>query len=538
MENKFLRGTFFLTMASLISKILGFIYIIPFTALVGEAGYALYKYAYGPYTLILALSTVGLPLAVSKFVSKYNGRGNYKASQDLLKIGILLMTITGLIALVALYSLAPYLSGIVTDPGDTTGNSKQDVIFVIRMVSFALLIVPAMSLLRGYFQGNQSMGPSALSTVIEQVGRIVFILLGTYVALHYFNSTPSKAVGIGTFGAFIGGIAGLVVLITVFIKRKRIIQKEVDASKHNEKINAVPMLKELVSYAVPFVIVGLTIPIYQNIDTYTINPLFQSIGYTQREAETVNAVVGLAQILVMVPVSLATAFSLSLIPGITSSFVQNDLTDVHQKITKTIQLLLFFTLPASVGLSLLGRPVYTMIFGLENSPELGGIILSWYSLAAVIFALFTVTAAILQGINKQKMVVIGVGIGILTKIILNVILVPISGEVAPILATYGGFAISVSYNIYLIRKTIHFQVVPLMKSITPVIGLVVIMAVAVISVHHLIDMNVSKAMNRYSMAVLTSILCVLSGLLVYLGLGSRISLIKGFVPLRKNKKSI
>ncbi|MEB2294494.1 oligosaccharide flippase family protein, partial [Priestia megaterium] len=73
MDTKFIRGTFFLTTSTLISKILGFIYIIPFTALVGNTGYALYKYAYGPYTLMLSISTMGLPLAVSKFVSKYNG---------------------------------------------------------------------------------------------------------------------------------------------------------------------------------------------------------------------------------------------------------------------------------------------------------------------------------------------------------------------------------------------------------------------------------------------------------------------------------
>ena len=88
MDNKFIRGAFFLTVASLISKVLGFIYIIPFTALVGTQGYALYKYAYGPYTILLSISTIGLPLAVSKFVSKYNELGNYRVGLTLLKYGM------------------------------------------------------------------------------------------------------------------------------------------------------------------------------------------------------------------------------------------------------------------------------------------------------------------------------------------------------------------------------------------------------------------------------------------------------------------
>lgn len=113
MNNKLVRGTFFLTAATFISKILGFVYIIPFMNLVGDEGYALYKYAYGPYGLMISLSTMGLPLAVSKYVSKYNGLGNYRASQDLLKFGLFLMMVTGFIACATLYALAPTLAHFV-----------------------------------------------------------------------------------------------------------------------------------------------------------------------------------------------------------------------------------------------------------------------------------------------------------------------------------------------------------------------------------------------------------------------------------------
>src|SRR5690242_8934233 len=198
MDTKFIRGTFFLTASTLISKILGFIYIIPFTALVGNSGYALYKYAYGPYTLMLSISTMGLPLAVSKFVSKYNGMGNYRAGQDLLKFGLYLMIFTGMLSSIILYSLAPFLAEMVISKHDSTGNKLEDVIYVIRLVSFALLIVPPMSILRGYFQGNQSMGPSALSTILEQVVRVIFIVLGAYIVIKFGHSV-TEAVGIGTF---------------------------------------------------------------------------------------------------------------------------------------------------------------------------------------------------------------------------------------------------------------------------------------------------------------------------------------------------
>lgn len=534
MESKFIRGTFFLTAASLISKILGFIYIIPFTALVGTQGYALYKYAYGPYTILLSISTIGLPLAVSKFVSKYNELGNYKVGLTLLRSGMYLMVISGVISFAVLYLSAPFLAGILIDPNDQTGNSLEDVQFVIRLVSFALLIIPAMSIFRGYFQGSQSMGPSALSTVIEQVVRIIFILAGAYVTLHIFNSSLTNAVGIATFAAFIGGVAGFIVLLFVFFKRKELIKKQKDMSPNNEDLKLVSIYKELIGYAVPFVITGLAIPIYQNIDTFTINELFQSIGYKLDEAETINSVIGLAQILVMVPVSLATAFGMSLIPGITSAFTSGKMLEVQSKISQTIQFLMIFTLPSAMGLCILGEPIYTMVFGLENSPELGGDILQWYSLAAVFFALFTVTAAIMQGINEQKKLITGIILGVFLKIVLNFVLVQYLEEVGPILATYFGFIVSVLYNIYIIKKTIKYKLLPLFQTLKEVFLLVLVMSIVVWCVKFLTELWLPETINLYSRAVVTSIISIFVGLLVYFGIGSRLNLVKR-LSLRNQK---
>ncbi len=164
----FIRGTIFLTMATMISKMLGFIYVIPFTAMVGTSGYVLYTYAYRPYTIMLSIATMGLPLAVSKMVSKYDQLNDYHTVKRVLKSGIVFMFIMGVISCFTLYMLAPHLAKLVIDGNDQTGNSVGAVTTNIRIVSFALILVPVMSLLRGFFQGFQSMGPSALSVVVEQ----------------------------------------------------------------------------------------------------------------------------------------------------------------------------------------------------------------------------------------------------------------------------------------------------------------------------------------------------------------------------------
>ena len=535
MESKFIRGTFFLTAASLISKILGFIYIIPFTALVGTQGYVLYKYAYGPYTILLSISTIGLPLAVSKIVSKYNELGNYRVGLTLLRYGMYLMVISGIISFAALYLSAPFLASVLIGTNDQTGNSVDDVQYVIRLVSFALLIIPAMSIFRGYFQGSQSMGPSALSTVVEQVVRIVFILAGAYITIHIFNRSVTDAVGIATFAAFIGGVAGFLVLLLVFYKRRELIKKQRNASPHNKDLKVISMLKELIGYAIPFVITGLAIPIYQNIDTFTINKLFQSIGYNLNEAETINSVIGLAQILVMVPVSLATAFGMSLIPGITSDFIGGRILEVRNKISETVQIIVFFTLPAALGLCILGDPIYITIFGVENSPELGGDLLQWYSLAAVFFAMFTVTAAIMQGINEQKKLIIGVLLGVFLKIVLNYILVPYFKEAGPILATYFGFMISILFNIFIIKKAIQFKLSPLLKTLKGIFLLVLTMSVAVWCVKLFSELWLPKGLSIYSRAAVTSIISISTGVFVYLGIGYKLNLVRRFSLRTKSK---
>ena len=306
----------------------------------------------------------------------------------------------------------------------------------------------------------------------------------------------------------------------------------------NENVAVIPMFKELIGYAIPFVVTGLTIPIFQNIDTFTINKLFRLIDYTLLEAEKINSVIGLTQILIMVPVSLATAFGMSLIPGITSSFTNGKIGEVQHTMTRTLQTIMFFILPAAIGLTILSKPIFLMIFGNRNSPDLGGEIMQSYSMASVIFALFTVTTAIMQGVNKQKKVMIGIMIGVIIKIVLNIIFIPTFKEVGPVIATYCGLTVSVMYNAYFIQKTIGFDYMTLFKTLKPIIFLSAIMSVAVISVKLLTEIWLLDSHDTYFNACIVSIVSIMTGALVYLGMGAKSNLLNdlGIAKYGKYKK--
>src|SRR5699024_3281700 len=185
MSNKLLKGTMLLTGAAFLSKFLGMIYVIPFNEFVGDKGGELYFYAYNPYTILISISTVGIPLAVSKMVSRYNSLGYYDIGFKVLRISLSFMVITGVVAFLVLYfGVGWFASKYIYD--SEHGYSAAELKIVIQMISFSLLIIPFMSVIRGFFQGNQIMEPTAVSQVVEQIVRIFFVLVSAFMIIKIY----------------------------------------------------------------------------------------------------------------------------------------------------------------------------------------------------------------------------------------------------------------------------------------------------------------------------------------------------------------
>nr|WP_309099621.1 polysaccharide biosynthesis protein [Fredinandcohnia onubensis] len=448
-DSKLLRGTFVLTLATYISRVLGMIYVFPFVYLVGSLGSALYSYGYAQYTIFLFISTAGIPAAVSKFVSKYNSLGDYHTGMRMYKSGLIVMGLTGLVGFTILNLIAPILAPIVLGGGDA-GNTVEDVTFVIRMVSFALLVVPIMSIQRGFFQGHQSMGPTAVSQVVEQIVRISFVLAATFIVMKIIDGERVFAVGLATFGAFIGALGGLVILLWYWFKRKPYLDEMLAKSKPQTDMTTKEMFRELFSYAGPFVIVGLAIPLYQYVDQLTFNKTMMSNGVDKDVSEGLfSYVTFMVPKLVMIPVSLATAFSLTLVPTITKSFTSGDFSLLRSQIDKTFQICVLLVLPAVVGLSVLAYPAFNAFFEMS---EAGGRILRWYAPVAILFSFYSISAAILQGINKQKFAVVSLFMGLIFKISFNSPFISWFGEIGSILATALGYTMAILYCFWMISR--------------------------------------------------------------------------------------
>lgn len=447
MSSKLLRGTFILTLGTLLSKVLGLFYVIPFYQIVGPTGTTLYQYSYVPYTIFISIATAGVPLAVSKFISKYNALEEYAVGRKLFKSGLIVMLLTGLIAFLVLYFSAPLIAEMVIQDKDQK-TSVNDVITVIRAVSFALIVVPFMSLIRGFFQGHQSMGPSAVSQVVEQIVRIAFLLAGAYIVLNVMHGSMVSAVSIATFAAFIGAIGSLIVLLWYWFKRKPFLDEQLLKDKGQVDIPLREIYKEILIYAAPFVFVGIANPLFQFIDQLTFNRAMASIGLAKQTDFAFSVLNFESHKLVIIPVSLATAFSLTLVPTVTKAFMEKDRKSLNRQLNQTFQVLMFLTMPAVIGMSMLAEPIFTVFY---EHKELGTEVLRAYSLVAILFALFSVTAAILQGINEQRYTILSLLVGLLVKLCLNIPLIKTFETNGAVLATALGYFAAILINMYVIK---------------------------------------------------------------------------------------
>ncbi|RYG71537.1 polysaccharide biosynthesis protein [Lentibacillus lipolyticus] len=491
------KGTMLLTSATFLSKFLGMIYVIPFHGLVGETGGTLFQFAYTPYNILISISTIGVPLAVSKFVSKYNSLGDYDTGMRMFKAGMMLMAATGFIAFLTLFFSAGFLADQMITNEEAGHINTRDVTLVIRMVSVALLIIPAMSIVRGFFQGYESMGPTAVSQVVEQIVRIGFILIATFIIKVLLDGTTVTAVGLSTFAAFIGALASCIVLWIYWRRRREHIYAQIRQQRYTYDLPMKSLFAELFRYAGPFVLVGVATPLYQLVDQFTFERAMTAIG-KKDIFETAYAVINFyGHKLIIIPVTIATGLSLAIIPVLTKTFTQNNRHLLNQQIHQALQIVLVLVVPAVAGLSMLSDVAYGSLYGMDNI-AITGTLLGWYAPAGLLFAMFTVTASILQGINEQRFALISLSGGLLVKVLFNIQLIHIFGAKGSIFGTMLAVGTAVALNLWRIRKAIHFSYKQTFKRFLLIGIFTVIMCVSIWIVKAVFGIFLAYEANRLS----------------------------------------
>lgn len=457
-KNSFIEGTIVATMGIFLVKVIGIIYVIPLNAIIGEQGGALYGYGYTIYQLFLSISSAGFPFAISKITSEYNALGYKKAISNTYKVSLKLISVISILIFFILFIFAPQIGKLIIGKA-TEGNTYQDIGFVIRMVSFAILVVPFLGVTKGLLQGYKYITSYSISQVIEQVVRVIIILVGTYVSLKVLHLPLKIGVGIAVSAAFFGGLAAYIYL-KIKIKKANLLPKNV--LDDEVVISSSEIIRKILMYSIPFIMISLVNNLYTTVDMILLSRTMNDLLHLK--SSVVDSIVGvyttwgikLNNIILAVSTGLVT----SLIPNIVTSFTKHDMDDVNDKFNKAIQCVLLVIVPMTIFLSLLVKPVWTLFYG--NS-YYGPIVYQYFVYTALFGGIYTIIVNTLQGINKYKLVIATVMIGLVTNAILDVPLMLFFDKIGmnvsygAITAALIGYTLSIVTSMGILKKKYLFR---------------------------------------------------------------------------------
>jgi len=453
-KDNFIQGAFIATICLVLTKILGIIYVIPFYATVGSTGSVIYGCAYNVYAIFINLSTIGLPLAISKLVSEYNTLGFQNLKQRAYKLSSRIMLCTAFIATLLLFIFARFIAiNIITD---TSSELINEIVFVIRVSSTAIMFVTIISMIRGYFQGMKYIKVSSFSQVIEQFVRVGLIIVGSFIVLKLTGSVV-YAVAIAVFGATVGAIVSMLYLI----KKKQQLNKLEDYNSYKikaeeKKVTNKTLLKKILTYTIPFVIMGVFGSSFELVGMFTVVRTLTKYGYSTEVASIImNIVTTLGSKLNVIITAIASGIVISLLPNLTSDFVKKDHKEMKNKINRTLQIVIYITIPMAVGLSLLAEPVWNIFYGVS---EYGPKVFKFSIFIAVFSSLSTNIMIASQSLNRYKSLYIGLIGGFLFNALTNILFMEIFYKIGfPIY--YGNlFATMIGYLITILIPLIDIKI--------------------------------------------------------------------------------
>lgn len=436
----FVKGAAILGVAGLVSKLLGAVYRIPYQNIAGDIGLYVYMQVYPLYTTLLILATAGFPIAISKIVSERLAVGDVLGAQKAFRIASISLVVLGIFFFLLLYGGAPVVASLMGD---------EHLARPLRAVSWSLPLIPMAAILRGYFQGYQNMMPTGVSQVIEQLVRVIFILLSAVWAMNVYQDAYLAGTG-AVFAAFPGGLAAVIVLLWYWRKDRQnapLIHKQEQSAGAGTWTNR-QVLRSLLFYALPICMGALVLPLIPLVDSMTVVNMLQWSGMEENSAKLVKGAFDRGQPLIQFGTFFATSLSLALVPAISEAVAQRQHHLISSRSEIAIRLTLLLGLPASFGLALLAEPINVKLYGDDKGTQA----LAVQSFTILFATLSISSAGILQGLGRVMRPARNLFIGVLVKLVLNLALIPLWGISGAALATVLAYAVAMALNVLAVKK--------------------------------------------------------------------------------------
>ncbi len=436
-KNTFLESAFILVLANAIVKVIGAIFKIPMTNLLGSYGMGIFNMGYQVYATLFVISTAGLPVAVSKMVSEANSLGKHKEVRSIVRITLIIFTVVGMIGSLILFFGSTFLVELFAGE-----NVSEQAYFSVITISPSLFFVAIASTIRGYYQGLNNMVPTGISQVIEALLKL-FAGYGLAYALLLMGKSEEIAAAGALFGVTLGTVLSSVYLV---IKLKREGIRATSVRKNIPSLSPRGIILKLIKTAVPVTIGAAVISLTSLIDTALVMRRLQTIGYSADESLFLfGAYTSMPISIFNLPQTLITAISISVIPAITTAFAKNNVPQGIKTINSAMKIAVLIALPCAVGLNVLARQILNLLYSRPEEVLVAYPQLEILAFAVVFVALVSLTNATLQAMSHATIPVTHMLIGGIIKIVANYILVgipEININGAPIGTTLCYFTIS------------------------------------------------------------------------------------------------
>lgn len=470
-----------------ISKALGLLYYAPLSSLAGEANMAFYSIAYTYYDLLLKISSAGIPFAIAALVSRYYAKEDYKTVLLIKKMGIsLVMGLTFLVALVFLLIASPLAAQSMG-----SGASSEDIIHlrnIFYILLFAVILVPYLSAVRGYYQGLKRLDLYGASQALEQFVRVACIILLGYLFVSILHFDSIYAIYMAILAA---GIAALVcIFFFLFMTKKD--DKKIDTLVKKQESPAITkkrLLQELINLSVPYLLISFLGSLSSLVNSTFFMDTATKAGYDVAQMKLeMGILLANCNKLSSIPQVLTLGFSAGLVPYLSESLEQQDVKKLNKQIIEICETVLFILIPCVFVYFFFAKDIYYIMYGNSNL-EVGARLLAVYSLVTFTDTIAPILSSIMITLRLKKEATIALIISCLIKLATFFIFVKQFGSIGMTLSTaLSTFFVIVAYMLIL-KKCFGTKFTMTLKKVFLTIVSTLVMVIPVKVIHMLLDVS-------------------------------------------------
>lgn len=417
-QDDFLMQGMILAAAMVMTKVIGVVYRIPLTNILGDEGNGFYGYAYEVYAMALILSSLSLPTAVSKLVSARMAKRQWRNAFRVFCCSLAFAAVVGLAATLLVFFGADAISANVMESPLS--------VYALKVLAAGLFIVAILGVLRGYFQGLGTMIPTAVSQIIEQIVNAVVSIAGAVILFRIGSAAgeeqgeellgPAYGAAGGTLGTVAGAVSALLFLLFAYFVYRRVIRRQIRTDRSRKTEGYGRILKVLILTIIPVIFSTAIYNINQILDLTIFNKIMAAQGFSEKEYMALQGIyTGKYNVLINVPLAMANGLAASVIPSMTAAVAARDRELVHSKIDQTIRLTMLIAIPCFVGFIVLASPVMVLLY--NDSSKTPAALLAIGSVTVVLYCWSTVSNSILQGMDKMSTPAKNAGISLVVHLV-------------------------------------------------------------------------------------------------------------------------